>query len=155
LFADAIWKLAHGPHQVTVEDAGRGIAAAERTLETVTLEPGWQRATDRHVELLAAIAVSIDAPQATAEYATSPEISDALDRTVNTWSEHRIELINEGDIYAPARGRLAFTVPTYASYILRHYEARRAEARVELTPLSAMYQRARSQERSRPGHPER
>jgi len=53
-----------------------------------------------------------------------------------------MQLINDSEIYAPARGQLAFTVPSYAPYILRDYEARRAEARIKLTPLSVMSQRS-------------
>ena len=148
LFADETWKLAEGPHEITVEDAARGLAAAEQVVERRTLDPRWLRATDRHVELLAAIAVAITSSANTTDHATTAQISDVLGRAASEWSVTRMELINEGDIYAPARGRLAFTVPTYAPYILRNYEARRAEARLELAPLSVMSERARSQQRS-------
>jgi hypothetical protein len=146
LFADQTWKVAEGPHEITVEDAEKGLAAAEQLVEIRTLDPRWQRATDRHVELLAALATTTT--DRASDYATTAQISYVLDRAVNEWSNTRIELINEGDIYAPGRGKLAFTVPTYAPYILRNYEGRRAEARLELTPLDLMSERARSQERS-------
>jgi hypothetical protein len=149
LFADETWRVTDGPHEITVQDAERGLAAAEQLVEERTLDPRWQRATDRHVELLAALAVTTSDESATTDYATTAHISNVLDRAVNEWSNTRIELINEGDIYAPGRGKLAFTVPTYAPYILRNYEARLGEARVPLTPLEVMYDRARSQERSR------
>jgi len=147
LFADETWKLAPGPHEITLEDAERGLARAEQLVETRTLDPRWQRAADRQVQLLAALAVTTT--ESGSDYATTKQISDVLDRAAQDWSDTRIELITEGDIYAPGRGKLAFTVPTYAPFILRNYEARRAEARVELTPLSAMSERARSQEPSR------
>lgn len=146
LFADQTWRLADGPHEITIENVQRGLASAEQLVEIRTLDPRWQRATDRHVELLAALAVTTNA--AASDHATTAQISAVLDRAVNEWSNTRIELIKEGDIYAPGRGRLAFTVPTYAPYILRNYETRRAEARLDLTPLGVMSERARSQERS-------
>lgn len=148
LFADQTWALAKGPHEITVEDAEQGLAEAEQLVEIRTLDPRWQRATDRHVELLAALAVTTSAENTTTDYTTTAQISTVLDRAVNEWSNTRIELINEGDIYAPGRGKLAFTVPTYAPYILRNYAARRSEARLELTPLDVMSDRARSQDRS-------
>jgi AAA ATPase domain len=147
LFADETWKLAAGPREITVEDAERGVARAEQLVETRTLDPRWQRAADRQVQLLAALAV-VSTTKTDTDYATTAEISHVLGRTPQEWSETRIELINESDIYAPSRGRLAFTVPTYSRYVLRHYEARRAEARLRLTPLSVMSQRMRAPERS-------
>lgn len=142
LFADQVWKLAQGPNVITPEAAQSGIARAEEMVQTRTLDPRWQRATDRHAELLAAIAVCVEANPQVADYATSAQISAVLGRAVNEWSQARVDLINEGDIYAPSRGRLAFTVPTYASYILRRYESRRLEARLDLVTLSAMKERA-------------
>jgi hypothetical protein len=147
LFADETWKLAPGPREITVEDVERGLAHAEQLVETRTLDPRWQRAADRQVQLLAALAVTTTVGPG-ADYATTAQISHVLDRVAQEWSETRLELINEGDIYAPGRGKLAFTIPTYAPYVLRNYEARRAEARVELTPLPVMTERARSEERS-------
>ena len=139
LFADAAWKLAAGPREVTAHDVERGIAEAEQQVEARTLEPRWRSVTDRHAELLAALAVTTR--QTDRAYATSAEISDVLGRPVNEWSAARMQLIYASDIYAPARGCLAFTVPSYAPYVLREYEARRAEARLELTALSVMSQR--------------
>lgn len=146
LFADRTWKVADGPHGITFEDAEKGLVEAEQLVEIRTLDPRWQRATDRHVELLAALAVTTT--EFAGDYATTAQISAVLDRAVNEWSNTRIELIKEGDIYAPGRGRLAFTVPTYAPYILRNYETRRREAQVSLSPLDAMYERASFQDRS-------
>ena len=148
LFADQTWKAADGPHAITAEDVERGLDRAEAMVETRTLDPRWMRATDRQAQLLAALAVATTASPGS-DYVTTAQVSDLLDRAPAEWSVARSELINEGDIYAPARGKLAFTVPSYASYILRNYEARRAQARLELTPLSAMSERAHSQDRSR------
>ncbi len=147
LFADETWKAADGPTAITAEDVERGLELAEATVETRTLDPRWMRATDRHAQLLAALAVATTtSPES--DYVTTAQVSHLLDRAPAEWSVARSELINEGDIYAPARAKLAFTVPSYASYILRNYEARRAQARLELTPLSVMSERALSQERS-------
>jgi hypothetical protein len=148
LFADQTWKLAQGPHEITAEDAEAGIAKAEGLVETRTLDPRWQRATDRQAEVLAALAVATTSGSPNTDYATTADLSNIMGRPVNDWSPMRIELINEGDIYAPSRGRLAFTVPTYAPYILRNYEARRSEARIELAPLSLMNERVVSPDQS-------
>jgi hypothetical protein len=147
LFADQTWNAADGPHEITLEDVERGLEQAEVMVETQTLDPGWLRAADRQAQLLAALAVTTTAEPGN-EYVTTAQISHVLDRPSPEWSETRAELINEGDIYSPGRGKLAFTVPTYAPYILRNYEARRAEARAALTPLDVMHERARSQEQS-------
>lgn len=102
LFADETWRLAPGPREITVEDVDRGLARAEQLVETRTLDPRWQRAADRQVQLLAALAVTTTTEPAT-DYATTKQISDVLGRAPQEWSDTRIELINEGDIYAPAR----------------------------------------------------
>jgi len=148
LFADQAWRQAEGPDEITAQDVRHAIVVAENLVETRTLDPRWQRATDRQAELLAAIAVASTQNPTTAEYATSPQITAILGRNANEWSAARIDLITEGDVYAPSRGRLAFTIPTYPPYILRNYEARRLEARLELVPQSTMYERARAQDRA-------
>lgn len=137
LFADRTWKRAAGPTEITLGDARVGIADAQAHVEIQTLEPRWLRATDRQTELLAALAAITSATTDTPrDYATTNQISTVLARAVNEWSATRVELINEGDIYAPRRGRLAFTIPTYAAYILENYEPRRLEAHLHLTPLT-------------------
>lgn len=141
LFADQAWRGAAGPDHISLEDAQHAIVVSEGLVQTRTLDPRWQRATDRQAELLAAIAVASTRDPST-EYATSAQITALLGRSVNEWSAARIELITEGDVYAPSRGRLAFTIPTYPPYILRNYEPRRLEARLALVPLDTMYERA-------------
>jgi hypothetical protein len=147
LFADQTWKAAEGPREITVEDVERGLHLSEAMVETRTLDPRWMRATDRHAQLLGALAVATAASPGS-DYVTTAQVSQALDRGPAEWSLARSELINEGDIYAPGRGKLAFTVPSYAPYILRNYEARRAQARLDLTPLDVMAERARAQQPS-------
>lgn len=146
LFADQTWELAAGPHEITAKDGRSGIARAEQQIEIRTLEPRWLRASDRHVELLAALAVTT--AEAGADDATTAQISRVLGRAVSEWSVARMQLINESDIYAPARGRLAFTVPSYAPFILRNYEARRAQSRLDLIPLALISRRLRARGRA-------
>lgn len=47
------------------------------------------------------------------------ELAERLNRPVSSISAHRDALLKKGLVWAPVRGRLAFTVPGMADYINR------------------------------------
>lgn len=137
LMAHHVWTAAEGPDTITLHDAEVGVLAANDEIERRTLEPRWDRATDRQVEMLAALA-------ANGGLATSQQLNSLLGRPQNEWGTTRAELIASGDVYPPKRARLALTVPAFASYILSHYEERRSDAVVEIRELKELKARARA-----------
>ncbi|HVB07219.1 MAG TPA: ATP-binding protein [Acidimicrobiales bacterium] len=135
LLADQTWLQADGP-DIAEADALVGVSLGENEIKRRTLDPRWLRATDRQAELLAAIAVSQESGGVGT--ATTQDVSRSLGKAQSEWSTVRADLVTEGDIYAPRRGRLSFTVPTFAKYVLENYEDRRLDATVEMLTLNEM-----------------
>lgn len=98
---------------MSAEDVTRDIARAEQQVEVRTLEPRWQRAAPATVTpSSSSLAATIS--EAATDDATVAQVSRVLSGGVSAWSIARMQLIDESDIYAPAYGRLAFTVPNWA-----------------------------------------
>lgn len=131
LFADAAWRAAPGPTQVTAADVAAAIPLAARQLERRTLGPRWDRISDRQMELMAALALL-------GGQATTAQISRALGREQREISWIREELLAEGDVYAPKRGHLSMTVPLSRDYVLSRYETLRADAETRLLTMEEM-----------------
>lgn len=98
---------------ITVADAKVGIAVARAEIDRGLYRARWDRATAAGHDMMVAIAkIGNEAP-----------VSEVLVKMGK--SSHaeisviRERLINEGQIYSPSRGRLAFTVPGMADYIIR------------------------------------
>ncbi len=131
LFADATWRAAPGPTQITVADVEAAIPAAARQIERRTLGPRWDRISDRQMEFMAALALL-------GGQASTAQISHALGREQREISWIREELLSEGDVYAPRRGQLSMAVPLARDYVLSRYETLRAGADTRLLTMDEM-----------------
>lgn len=131
LFADAAWRAAPGPGQVTLADVEVSVPMAASQLERRTLGPRWDRISDRQMEFMAALALL-------GGQATSAQLALALGREQRELSWIREELIAEGDVYSPKRGQLNMAVPLFRDYVLSRYETLRGEADTHLLALEQM-----------------
>lgn len=131
LFAHTAWTQAGGPARITRADVEAAIPHVADQLERRTLGPRWDRISDRQMEFLAALALH-------GGRAATSLIATTLGRTQHELSWLREELIQEGDVYAPRRGRLAMGVPMFNRYVLSHYERSRPDASTELLSLDEM-----------------
>jgi hypothetical protein len=110
------WDYAAGS-PITAEDTTAGLAAAQREIDAGLYRVRWQRATPQQRDLMRAVAgLGGDAG------ATMSAVSAELGKERTKLSVARDQLIKKGLIYAPERGRVAFTVPGMASYVLRQLD---------------------------------
>jgi len=93
-------------------DVDLGLVAARREVDDGLYRSRWERATPAQRTLLRALAVAGDE-------AAIADVAAALGRTTQALSVARAELIRKGLLYAPTRGRLAFTVPGMGDFVLR------------------------------------
>lgn len=131
LFAHAAWTTADGPARITLADVETALPRVASELERRSLGPRWDRITDRQMEFLAALALH-------GGQASSAAVAATLGRTQQELSWLRRELIDEGDVYSPKRGRLAMAVPLFTRYVLTRYERTRPDASADLLSLEQM-----------------
>jgi len=136
-YAHQTWRLAPGPDRITEPDARSAVPIAERELSVRTLQPRWSRMTDRQMEFMAALALLGGETSISA-------LARTLGRSVSDLSWLRDALLNEGDIYSTRRGRVAYTVPNFARYVLKEYDSARLDSAIELMPLATLRQNAES-----------
>lgn len=110
-YGKAAWDAADS-NPITADAVRRGEPAARDELDRGLYESRWQRATPLGREYLAAMAM-------VGESCTSAQVAQHLGRTVSDLSSIRLSLIELGLIYAPERGRIAFTVPCMDEFIRR------------------------------------
>lgn len=109
-----VWDAAR-TSPIAAEDADVGGAMAQAEVDAGLYSSRWERATPGQKALLRAIAhIGGDQPA---------EMSDLVaatgKRRVSDLSVARNELIKKGLVYAPERGKLAFTVPGMSQFIFR------------------------------------
>ncbi len=109
------WERATAP-TITAQDVAAAEGPAMRELADDLFNARWQRASPRQRDYIAAIAraggeTASGAVAVEAGYPSSAEASPVRD-----------ELIGKGIIYAPERGRLAFTVPKFDRFVLEFLE---------------------------------
>lgn len=131
LFAHAAWTTADGPDRITLADVETALPRVAGELERRSLGPRWDRISDRQMEFLAALALH-------GGQASSAAIAATLGRTPQELSWLRRELIDEGDVYSPKRGRLAMAIPLFTRYVLSRYERTRPDASADLLSLEQM-----------------
>ncbi|WP_162802261.1 ATP-binding protein [Ornithinimicrobium murale] len=148
LFADAIWRVAPGPHRITLDDAKTGITSAVQEVNRRTLSPRWNGLADRSMEYMAALALH-------GGEATTKQLATTLGRTAPNLSMVRQRLLDQGDIYAPGRGQVRMAMPLLVPYALARYEESRAQSDTPILSLDQMRaNQVREQspsERSAPG----
>ena len=131
LFAHATWTAAGGPDRITLADVETALPRVAAELERRSLGPRWDRISDRQMEFLAALALH-------SGRASTAAIAATLGRSQQELSWLRKELIDQGDVYSPKRGRLAMAVPLFTRYVLTRYERTRPDASTELLSLDQM-----------------
>jgi hypothetical protein len=137
LLAQATWRAAIGPTEITLDDFYTALPRATATLEQRSFGPRWSRMSDRQMEFLAAMALS-------GGRATTPMITRTLGRSAQELSWLRDQLIDEGDIYSPRRGELVMAVPLFNDYVLSHYEQARSSMTADVLSLEQMTENARA-----------
>lgn len=114
-FAMKAWNVAVG-NSIELEDARLGITEGRFDLDMGFYPARWDRATSAERRYLIAMAANPSGECATAE------VAKALDSTQQGLSTVRQGLIDKGIIFAPERGRVAFTVPGMSSFIARQLD---------------------------------
>lgn len=113
-YGKAAWDLADGrTARVTYPDARAAHQAALRTLDTGFFRIRWERATPKEREYLKAMATDGDQGSSTGA------VASRLGKKVGALGMARASLITKGLVYAPAHGKVAFTVPRMAEFITR------------------------------------
>lgn len=100
---------------ITVDDVRVGLEHARREVDEGLYRSRWERATPAQRELLRALA-RLGGPGDAAVSELAVELGRAR---ASDLSVARDELIKKGLVYAPQRGRLAFTVPGMDGFIER------------------------------------
>ncbi len=116
-FGSKIWDYAPGPRRITIDNARAGIEAARGELDEGFYGSRWGRTTPAQRAYLAAMAA--EAGTANGGSVSSGQVADRLGKTHRDLGQHRDQLIRKGLIFAPERGRVAFTVPGMGAYIER------------------------------------
>ncbi|MDV8071385.1 ATP-binding protein [Rhodococcus sp. IEGM 1366] len=111
-YGKAIWNIAPGtPFELA--DALGAVEVGRRHLDDGFFPSRWDRATPRERKYLAAMStLGEDQPR-------SAKVAAAMGSTAAGTSEVRDSAIKRGLIWAPERGRIAFTVPGMADFIRR------------------------------------
>jgi len=111
LWGAALWDVARDPRRVDLEDVrAAGVEVHERV--QAFFADRWRRVPSGRGSLLVV---------ALAEQGGDAEMGDlveALDLTHQALSPARRDLVDRGLCWAPARGRLAFTVPGFADWVV-------------------------------------
>lgn len=113
VFGSAAWLSAPGPYEVTAADASAAVVYGTQDLDEGFFPSRWDRATKAERRYMSAMAIDDDRPTAVSDIATR------LGKALTGTSPARDKLIAKGLVYAPERGRVAFTVPHMAAYINR------------------------------------
>lgn len=112
LWGAALWDTARAPDHVDLEDArAAGVEVHERV--QAFFADRWRRVPTGRGTLLA---VALAEQGGDAEMG---DLTEVLDLTHQALSPARRDLVERGLCWAPVRGRLAFTVPGFADWVVR------------------------------------
>lgn len=111
-FGRAAWNVA------ALSPIGAADANLARSIGFAELDQGffhirWERSTTAERAYLRAMAIDGDGPS------RSGDVAERLGKPASALSAIRTRLIDKGIVYAPVRGRIAFTVPGMATFIRR------------------------------------
>lgn len=111
-FGKAIWNIA-ATNTFDAEDAHLAVHLGRQALDSGFFPSRWTRATDRERRYLRAMArTGESAPR-------SGRVAAEMGTTTTAVSDLRDSTIKKGLIWSPEHGRVAFTVPHMADFILR------------------------------------
>jgi hypothetical protein len=111
-YGQEIWNEAEGI-TLTLPDSKVGAERARLALDTGFFRSRWERATPSEKLYLRAMALDGD------DGSSAGDIAEQLNRKTTSLGPVRAGLIGKGLIYAPAHGRVAFTVPGMSDFINR------------------------------------
>lgn len=114
-YGRAVWDIAKDK-TFTVEDSAAAIHLGRAHLDGGFYPARWDRATSAERSYLAAMAELMT--QDNVEVGSS-DVATRLRSSLQTQSGVRAAVISKGLVYAPERGKLAFTVPGMDAYIRR------------------------------------
>ncbi|GAB3551595.1 ATP-binding protein [Arthrobacter tumbae] len=113
-YGHAAWETA--PEKtITSQDAQIAVTIGRAQLDQGFFPSRWKRATKGEQEFLRLMALDGDEGSGTAQ------LAERGGRKQSSMTMNRASLIKKGIIYAPAHGRVAFTVPGMALYIQRQH----------------------------------
>lgn len=113
VFGQQIWDIAQ-EKEFSLRDAEEAVYRGFEHLDQGFFPSRWDRATEKERRYMRAM---VNAGQ---EVMDASDVISTLGGTYSDWSVARASLIKKGAIYAPERGKLAFTVPGMARFIERH-----------------------------------
>lgn len=117
-YGKAVWDRApRSP--ITAEDVAVAAPEAEAELAVGFFGSRYERATPGEREYLRAMAEVGDA-ESGSESVLTADVAAALGKKPQSLSPARDALLKKGLIYATERGRIAFTVPHFGSYLRDH-----------------------------------
>jgi AAA ATPase domain len=108
------WNLAQGS-EITEADAIQAAEAATRRLDDGFFKVRFDRLTPKEREYVIAMAQFGGGPY------RSADVADALKETPQSLGPRRSKIIEKGMIYSPSHGDIAFTVPMFNDYLMRHF----------------------------------
>jgi hypothetical protein len=109
VYGHAAWQVAGAP-TLGLEDAKAALALGRDELDNDLYAGRWERAKDRARAYMREMARLGDGPVGSGEVAAAFGGHRAIATT-------RDRLIEEGLVFSPARGQVAFTVPGFANYV--------------------------------------
>ncbi|KQR44298.1 hypothetical protein ASF82_12530 [Frigoribacterium sp. Leaf164] len=114
-FGKAAWEAGEG-RVISVEAAENAVTEGTYSLDVGFFPARWDRATPAERNYLRGMALDGESGSATSE------IAGRLGSRPSSLTPARAKLIEKGIIYAPERGRVAFTVPGMAGFIHRQHD---------------------------------
>lgn len=114
-FGSAMWRVAPSS-PFTYHDAVQAVELGLQGLDQSLFSARWDRATPAERDYL--VALSSITPGGDGE-ASSAAVAAALEKSPSSLGPARARLMSKGLIFAPSRGKVAFTVPGFAAFISR------------------------------------
>lgn len=108
------WNLATG-NTITAGDARQAEAITLKRLDEGFFKVRFDRLTPKEREYVIAMARLGNGPY------RSSDVADALNESAQSLGPRRAQIISKGMIYSPSHGDVAFTVPMFNDYLIRHF----------------------------------
>ncbi|MDR2564607.1 MAG: ATP-binding protein [Bifidobacteriaceae bacterium] len=115
------WRLAEGT-EIDQTDARQAIEDGWAELDDGFFTSRWERATKAERTFLEAMLPPASSPDPGVDAVAVGQVGARMGKSPSQLSTTRAALIAKGLVYAPERGRLAFTVPGIAAFIQRRSE---------------------------------
>jgi len=118
---DEAWHLAAPRARGSIDEAAAtaAVGAIRASLANGMFRGRWAEATDAE----RAVLIAMSRVRAVDGVVTTGDVSAALGVQARQWSMARRSLIDKGLIESVARGRMRFTMPGFASYVVQRHDA--------------------------------